>query len=231
MASVVGVLVEDVDLAEGLSGSQLREAQRACVARTVRAPRGTWRRATDLSELEQGFGLLVLSGVLSRRVGRDGRFGAELLGPGDLLRPWDDPGVHATMAFTADWVVIKPARFAVLDMQFAARAARYPELAVRLIQRAVLRSRRLATTVAIVQEPKIETRVHMLLWELAERWGRVGAEGVTLSLPMTHALVADMAAASRPAVSAGISSLRKRGRLRRDRDDWILLQGPPAGPR
>jgi CRP-like cAMP-binding protein len=35
-----------------------------------------------------GYGLLVLEGLLLRRVGIEGRYGAELLGPGDLLRPW-----------------------------------------------------------------------------------------------------------------------------------------------
>jgi CRP/FNR family cyclic AMP-dependent transcriptional regulator len=180
-----------------------------------------------LQKLEGGFGLLVLRGLLSRRVGRRGRFGAELLGPGDLLRPWDDPEAQAAMPFTSDWQVIRPVRLALLDRHFALRAVPYPEIPEQLIRRVLLRSRRLAMTMAIVHEPKIDMRVHMLLWTLAERWGTVRPDGVALVLPLTHALLADMVAASRPAVTAAISTLSRRGRLRRNRDLWLLRGGPP----
>jgi CRP-like cAMP-binding protein len=177
---------------------------------------------------EGGYGLLVLRGLLSRRVGREGRFGAELLGPGDLLRPWDDPSEHPAMPFISDWMVIKPARLAILDTRFAERAGRFPQVPANLIRRAVLRSRRLGATMAIVHEPKIETRVDMLLWTLAERWGTVRPDGVAVSLPLTHALLADMVAASRPAVTAAVSALTRRGRLHRDRELWLLPAGPPS---
>jgi hypothetical protein len=38
--------------------------------------------------MRDGIGLIVLRGRLIRRLGIDGRFGAELLGQGDVLRPW-----------------------------------------------------------------------------------------------------------------------------------------------
>jgi CRP/FNR family cyclic AMP-dependent transcriptional regulator len=221
------VLIEDPDLGEGLSGARLREAERTCLARVVRVPRGPWWPVSR--GLEGGFGLLVLEGLLSRRVGRGGRFGAELLGPGDLLRPWDRPFEHAVVPFTAEWRIIQPVRLAILDRRFALSAAPYPEIAVQLIRRTLLRSRRLAATMAVVHAPKVEARVHTLLWILAERWGKVRPDGVALSLPLTHALLADMVAASRPAVSAAVSALTKRGHLRRDRDLWLLRGGPPPG--
>ena len=37
---------------------------------------------------QEAIGLLVLQGLPVRRVGVDGRFGAELLGQGDILRSW-----------------------------------------------------------------------------------------------------------------------------------------------
>jgi CRP/FNR family transcriptional regulator, cyclic AMP receptor protein len=227
VARQVRVLIEDVELGEGLSAARLRQAERACLARVILAPRGPWRDEQMSHGLRGGFGLLVLKGLLSRRVGRGGRFGAELLGPGDLLRPWDDPSEQVAMPFDADWKVIQPVSLAVLDLRFAARATPYPEIPAQLIRRAVLRSRRLAATMAIVHEPRIATRVHMLLWTLAERWGRVRPDGVVVSLPLTHALLADMVAASRPAVTDAVSALTSRGLLRRDRDRWLLRGGPP----
>jgi CRP-like cAMP-binding protein len=179
--------------------------------------------------MPRGFGLLVLQGVLCRRVCRDGRFGAELLGPGDLLRPWEhlgDRGDQVAVTFAAQWQVIQPARLAILDRRFAVSASPYPEIADQLIARVLLRSRRLAATVAIVHHPKVKARVHLLLWVLAERWGTVRADGVALSLPLTHGLLADMVAASRPAVSAALSALTKSGHLQRDRDLWLLRRKP-----
>lgn len=225
VASLVQVLMEDVELGEGLSGTRLREAERTCLARVVRIPRGPWRPVSR--GLEGGFGLLVLEGLLSRRVGRGGRFGAELLGPGDLLRPWDHPFEYAVVPFTADWRVIQPGRLAILDRHFALSAGPYSEIVVQLIRRTLVRSRRLAATMAVVHAPKVEARVHTLLWILAERWGKVRPDGVALYLPLTHALLADMIAASRPAVSAAVSSLTGRGHLRRNRDLWLLRGEPP----
>jgi len=224
----VPVLAKDPDLAGALSGDRLRAAETACVANVVRVPRGPWGGAKASRVIAGGFGLLVIEGMLSRRVGRGGRFGAELLGPGDLLRPWEHPGDQAAMPFTAHWRVIRSARLAILDRRFAIGAAPYPEIADQLIGRVLLRSRRLAATVAIVHHPKVEARVHMLLWSLAERWGTVRSDGVALYLPLTHVLLADMVAASRPAVSAALSALTKSARLRRDRDLWLLLGEPPA---
>jgi CRP-like cAMP-binding protein len=221
------VLIEDVDLGQGLPAARLRRAERACLARVVVAPRGPMTDEQGANELPGGFGLLVLRGLLSRRVGRGGRFGAELLGPGDLLRPWDDLSEQAAMPFSSDWRVIQPVRLAVLDSRFAGRAAPYPEIFAELVRRAVLRSRRLAATISIVHEPRIATRVHMILWTLAERWGKVRPDGVAVSLPLTHALLADMVAASRPAVTAGTSALASEGLLRRNRDLWLLRGGPP----
>jgi CRP-like cAMP-binding protein len=227
VAATVRVLIEDPDLGEGLSGARLREAERTCLSRIVRVPRGPWR--PESRGLEGGFGLLVLEGLLSRRVGRGGRFGAELLGPGDLLRPWDRPFEYGVVPFTADWRIIQRVSLAILDRRFALSAAPYPEIVVQLIRRTLLRSRRLAATMAAVHAPKVEARVHTLLWILAERWGTVRPDGVVLSLPLTHALLADMIAASRPAVSAAISALAERGHLQRNRDFWLLCGGPPRG--
>jgi CRP-like cAMP-binding protein len=224
---VTPVLIEDPDLAEGLSDARREEAERACLAKVVHAEPGPWTGVAGVSELETGFGLLVLDGLMSRRVGRGGRFGAELLGPGDLMRPWDEAGELATLPFETDWRVIEQLRLAVLDRAFSIRAAPFPEIASELLHRSVERSHRLAASVAIVHEPRIQARLDMLVWTLAERWGTVRPDGVALTLPLTHALLADMVAASRPAVTSALSAIEESGRLRRDENVWLLQGGPP----
>ena len=98
---------------------------------------------------------------------------------------------------TTGWRVLETVRVAVLDDAFMANLASYPELAGRLVGRAVSRSRALAVNMAIVHQARVDVRLHMLFWQLASRWGKVGGEGVTLPLRLTHAVLSNW---SQPAV-------------------------------
>ena len=169
----------------------------------------------------------MLSGLFVRRVGRAGRFGAELLGPGDLLRPWQTVGPVATQPFDPVWEVIARSELALLDAGFARSAARFPPVAVALVDRAMLRSRQLAMTMAIVQQPRVDRRLHWLFWQLADRWGRAGRDGVRLDLPLTHALLGELVAARRPSVTTALSSLAAEGSVERSKGVWLLRGGPP----
>jgi CRP/FNR family transcriptional regulator, cyclic AMP receptor protein len=190
-------------------------------------PRGRWEgQRTDLSS--GGIGLLVLHGLLIRRVGVGGGFGAELLGEGDLLRPWQGEGAQSTLAPTTGWRVLEPARIAVLDAHAAVRFARYPELTGRLVAKALERSRNLASGMAIVHHTRVEVRLHMLFWHLADRWGRVRSDGVLLPLRLTHAILADLVSARRPSVSTGLSELARQGLVERVGDGWLLRGEPPG---
>src|SRR3954454_14443831 len=88
----VSVLDMDAGLAGVLPADQLQAARQATTAAVVRAPAGPWRSAQNAERARGGYGMLLLDGLLSRRVGVEGRYGAELLVPGDLLRPWKRDG-------------------------------------------------------------------------------------------------------------------------------------------
>jgi CRP-like cAMP-binding protein len=164
-------------------------------------------------------------------VGRDGHFGAELLGPGDLLRPWQVPGRLASRPFESTWQTVAAAELAVLDGEFVERISPYPQIAVRLVDRAMLRSRHLALELAVIQQRRIEDRLRMLFWLLADRWGRVTSDGVRVAAPLTHALLAELVAARRPTVSAALGSLADTGEVTRAGDEWTLRATPAAGPK
>jgi hypothetical protein len=195
--------------------------------RTAEVAKGEWDPG-DRHREPDGFGQLVLSGFLVRRVGRGGRFGAELLGPGDLLRPWQTIGPVATQPFEPLWSVVTPIEVALLDAAFARRAAPFPEVAVALVDRAMLRSRQLAMTMAIVQQPRVDRRLHWLFWQLADRWGRTGRDGITVEVPLTHALLGELVAARRPSVTTALAGLAAEGRVSRDGRSWLLRGGPPS---
>jgi hypothetical protein len=176
------VLGEDPDLGRPLDEQRTAQARRAGAAAVLELAEGTWDARQAAEVARDGAGLLIAAGLLVRRVGRDGRFGAELLSPGDILRPWEHDGEETVLPFGTTWRVPAPARLAVLDLAWARRMAPFPEVAAALVGRALDRSRRLAVK-AIAQHPRLEVRLEVLLWHLAERLGRVHADGVHLTLP------------------------------------------------
>jgi CRP/FNR family transcriptional regulator, cyclic AMP receptor protein len=221
------VLEEDADLSEAIPAGQRDRATRECLAQLLLVPVGRWRTSRAVLASD-GIGLLVLRGLLIRRVGVDGRFGAELLGIGDLLRPWQDEDYPSTLPTSTGWGVIEPARMAVLDLSFARHIGRYPQLGDRLMGRAVQRSRNLAVNMAIVHHARVDVRLHMLFWHLAARWGRVHSDGVHLRLRLTHSVLSDLTAARRPTVTSALSELAKQGLVRAEADGWLLASNPPG---
>ena len=221
------LLTEDVDLRAAIAPSDQERATAWCVVPALAIPRGRWN-AEQMKVMTDGIGLLVLDGLLIRRVGVDGRFGAELLGTGDLLRPWQGEDVHSTLPHTTGWRVIEPARLAVLDGGVAARLAQYPQLTGALAARALNRARQLALMMAIIHHPRIATRLHMLLWHLADRWGRVRPDGVAVELRLSHSVLADLIAAQRPSVTGSLGTLTDQGLIRPLTGGWLLRGDPPS---
>ena len=70
-----------------------------------------------------------------------------------------------------------------------------------------------------------------LFWHLAERWGRMTAEGVVMPLTLSHRLLGELVGARRPTVSAALGELAHEGRLvRRRSGDWLLVDAPEQTP-
>jgi CRP/FNR family transcriptional regulator, cyclic AMP receptor protein len=223
---VCHVLKEDPELAEAIPPERRQRAVEECTAPELRLQPGPVARRGSLG-FRGGIGVLVLSGLLIRRVGIEGRFGAELLGEGDLLRPTDD-AVSPLLPVTTDWSIVLPVRLAALDGGFEQRLGQYPELARCLIDRAILRSKYLAVNMAIVHQARVDVRLHMLLWHLAARWGRVRSDGTVLRLRLTHTVLADLVAARRPTVTTALSELARQGLVRTDGETWILPGETPS---
>lgn len=221
------LLLEDADLCSTIARSQQERAIAHCVAPALSIRRGRWN-AEQMNVMADGIGLLVLDGLLIRRVGVDGRFGAELLGAGDLLRPWQGEDIYSALPHTTGWRVLEPARMAVLDGGIAARLALYPPLTGALAARALNRARRLALMMAVIHHPRIATRLHMLLWHLADRWGRVRPDGVAVEMRLSHSLLADLIAAQRPSVTGALGTLADQGVVQPLTGGWLLCGDPPS---
>jgi CRP/FNR family cyclic AMP-dependent transcriptional regulator len=225
-ADVCYPLQEDPELAEAIEPARRDAAVDALVARQITIPAGAWRgRPTPL---DGGIGLLVLEGVLVHRVGIGERYSAELLGEGDVLRSLRGEAPTSALALTITWMILERARLAVLDERFVRQLAAFPQLAGCLFARSVLRTRQFAVNMAIVHQARVDTRLHMLFWHLAGRWGRVRSDGVAIPLRLTHTTLAELVAARRPTVTSALTDLARRGLLRPIDHGWLLSGEPPS---
>jgi CRP-like cAMP-binding protein len=225
---MISLLDEDPELGEKLDPEDLPTAGERVLAEAIDVT--SELPASWPASLRDGLGVLVLDGLLLRRVGLDGRFGAELLGRGDLLRPWQNEEAAGSVPHTAGWRVLRRGRIALLDIDFARRIVAYPSLQGQLMARAIRRSRYLTISVAIMHHPKVETRLHLLLWHLADRWGRVRPDGVFLPIKLTHMVLSELIGARRPTVSAALGAIERDGRISRDGGGWLLHGAPPGEP-
>lgn len=231
--SCLPVLAWDTDLAAALDGPRREQASRLSTTATREIPTGPWSPERLLRSagpaLADGYGLLVLEGMVARTVDCDGRTAAELLGPGDLLAPQQCGRAHETIDVGVHWTVLADLRLALLDRSFAMRLAAYPEVSVALAGRAMQRARDLAVRLSIAQFSRVDDRLTLLLWHLAERWGKVHSDGVLVRLPLTHEMLSQLIAVRRPSVTVGLGELRRRGEIVPVDGGWLLRGEPAAG--
>jgi CRP/FNR family cyclic AMP-dependent transcriptional regulator len=215
----------DPDLGEPLSEERRAAAERELLVRTAHIPVGAWEPARHLGRGPASLGLLLVTGVVAREVRLDDLTSAELLAPGDLVRPVADDHVQ-TLRPPVRWTALSRTQVAILDAGLLAPLlTRFPEVLLAIMQRVDVRADRLGLTQAISQMTGVDRRLEALFWCLADRWGRVTPDGVLVPLPLSHRLLGTLVGARRPTVSTALAGLAERGRLQRHPGGWLL-----AGP-
>jgi CRP-like cAMP-binding protein len=188
------------------------QAQRA-VAEVRRLLAGAW----DLAALKTGgrrpFAVLVLDGLICQEVVLAGRANAQLLGPGDVVRPWDI--VDAELPCRTRWTCLATSSVALLDERFVAAVRRWPALMPVVLQRMADQLHDAARRTAIVALPRVEDRLLAMFWQLADRWGVVRPEGVVVRLDLTHEFIGRLIAARRPTVTLALTALAAENLLTR----------------
>ena len=225
----ISLLKADPDLGGLLAEQRRAEAERRLLVSTHRLGVGPWDVTRLAGASADHIGLLVLDGVVARELIVADHVSAELLGPGDLIRPWQAASKSELLPVDAEWSVLSPSTLAVLDRRFAAEVSQYPEVTAALFDRLSERSLRLATTQAISQLTRVDRRLKALFWHLAERWGRVGGDGVVIPLALTHRILGQLVGARRPTVSTALSRARRARRARAPRRRLLAAARRPAG--
>jgi CRP/FNR family transcriptional regulator, cyclic AMP receptor protein len=227
--AVISIVDADPDLADLLDERELERARREAVTRIQRLSPGEWDAAAAHEPAAHHRGFLIVDGLLSRTVDVLGRHCVELVGHGDVMRPWrwDDEGSHVRAE--VGWRVLEPTRLAVLDHQFVVRTVPWPQLGLELYNRGTRRAHHLAVALAIAHHQRVDDRLLLTLWHLAERWGRVTPDGIVVPLPLSHQRLADLVGASRPSVTTALGELTRDGAIgRRGEGHWVLHGDPPA---
>lgn len=221
----VSLVEEDPDLLRGLDPSTAEEIRRVAGVNVVEFDAGPWRGKPLPTPT---FGFFILDGVISRGVVIQGRRSAELLGPGDVLRPTASDEIDSSVRFDVSWEILEPTRVALLDREFATAVSEYPDFVATVMDRIMRRAHALGFHLAVSHLKLVEMRLLVILWYYADRWGRVTPEGVLLPLRMTHGLLARVVGARRPSVSTALGRLQERRLVdRTDNGHWLLLGPPP----
>ena len=220
------ILDEDPELAQGLSPQEVSVASALFRAEVIDVSRPRWQPPGF--EPATTYGLLVLDGLMGRRVRVGSAVATELLGSGDILRPWDEPTLWDMIPPELDWRVFRPSRLAVLDERITALIGRRRELVVTFSGRLLRRARSIAYLTAISHQTRVEGRLIATLWHIASSWGRVTPDGVSVPFRLTHEVLGEIIGAQRPSVTIAMQRLQQHEKVKRMEGGGYLLLGDPA---
>lgn len=218
----VSILDADPDLGSSIAEGEWEIARELCRGRLVERPAGVWEVPRRVGPSGAILGWLIVRGVVCREFRLGERHMLELLPPGDVLAPPagdDRPALGGGIVLTTGEGTI----LVELGERFLRAGARWPGLLAEVSRRLEVQREHLAIQGLIAHLPRAEHRLLMVLWHLAERWGRVTVDGTVLPLPLTHDLLGQLAAARRSTVSLAAAALEAEGYTRRlDDGSWLL---------
>ena len=171
------------------------------------------------------FDFLVLGGVVLKETRLASRAALELLGPGDVLAPPLNAARQSESRAVSRYAAHGTASLAALDGRFRQAARRWPGLSDALHERLGRQTHRASMHMAMLHLTRVEDRVQALFVDLAERFGRVTADGVLIDVPVTHEVIGLLVGSRRPTVSLALQALSAQGVLERTPDKrWRLAQ-------
>lgn len=224
MTGVVNLLDVAPDLGGNLNETAFEQARQVIRIRVFRVPKGPW----EPPKIDHGStGLILLDGLMARTLRLGPVSSAEVIGPTDIVRPWETNLIPSVLPATAEWRVLHEARVGLIDGRATALIGRWPELSAAMSGRMMRRVRSLAFLMAAQQFVRVEDRLLAALWHLASMWGKVTPVGTVVPFRLTHEMLGNIIGARRPTTTTAIRSLTTRGLLFRNEDRYYVLRGDP----
>jgi hypothetical protein len=223
-AGTVRLLDAEPSLARGIERRVLDDAREKLIAEVRRIDGGIWEEASRTPASPLFLGYLILEGAFIREIDVSGRPSIELLGPGDLIRPWVVPQALDAMQVRDEWSVLTTGHVAIIDEGFHEQARDYPSILTVLMDRVVARARWLGFQVALSQLTRIDHRLLLTFRYVAERWGVKDPRGVRIPIRLSHRNLAALIGARRPKVSAALTTLSESGLIEQAPDGtWTFF--------
>lgn len=223
---VAFILAEDPELGEGLPPRIRQAATELLRARVIVVNRPRWQPPEQ--DPQTTYGLLLLDGLIGRRIRIGRAVSTELLSAGDILRPWEEPCLWSMIPPEVDWRVFRPTRVAIIDERITKIICSRPELVIAFSSRLYRRARHAEYIMAISHLPKVEHKLLATLWHLASNWGKVTPQGVYIPFRLTHEVLGEILGAKRPSVTTAMTHLQQRGEVATGAGGGYLLKGNPA---
>ena len=217
----IALLDVDPDLVGRKDGSELAAMRDRLTAPVYRLPVGALPEP-PMTKRQSHLGFLALKGLLLYEVSACGRATAELLGAGDLVRPWGGEPSQ-TLATDVKWTVLEPVLLADLGTVASSRFVDSSDVFETLVRRCAERAEAVAIQRSITAHVRVDVRVLAYLWHLADRFGVVQPGAVKLDVPLTHAVLARLIGARRPTVTTALQRLIQLGYLQREGRAFVLL--------
>lgn len=227
---MVRLLDAEPSLARGIDRRSLDDARETLTVEVMRMPQGPWDDASGRPDDPRFLGYLILEGAFTREILVSSRPSIELLGPGDLIRPWVVPDALAAMHVTDEWSLLSDGHVAIIGEEFHERARAFPTILTALMDRVVGRARWLGFQVALSQLTRIDHRLLLTFRYVSERWGVPAGRGTRIPIRLSHRSIAALIGARRPKVSSAISNLTEQGLIQQDKDGTWTFYAADADP-
>lgn len=211
-------------LADALSGEAREWAEEHLELPILELDSGIWH--WQATPEPAGLAGIVTTGLLAHRVTVGVHVGNDLLGPCHVVCPWRTEERVSVVAQEHEWRALSRTRIALLDEAYLGALGDIPEIAPALTAVTVDYASMVACRMAILSQPHVADRLILLLWHMAERWGRVTSDGVRLELPgLTQALLSETIGSSRQSVNLALAQLRRLDLVETETGSSWLLAG------
>lgn len=220
--SAIAVLRADPDLAARLPPDAAARATQVAWGRSLELEPGRWDCGAETGG-PTDLGLLLVDGLVCRSVHVGAECSSELLGAGDIVRPWADDDAPMALECSVEYEALVHTTAALLDRAFVARIAPWPSLTAELVGRVLQRAHARSVLNATAHVKRVDLRLLALFWYLADRWGRVRPDGILVPIKLRHATLGALIGAQRPSVTTVLGRMAERGILTRTADGHYLL--------
>lgn len=165
-------------------------------------------------------GFLLVSGTLALQVRVADRICTRVIAQGDLVLL---DGIEGdTFPASWAWSALGRARLAVLDERLLVCGRLWPGLMSAILAKGAAQARHAQLQHAVSQLPRVEDRLILLFWTLADRIGTTRPDGVWVPLSLTQKTLGRMIGARRPTVSLALRNLAEENLITRRQDGWLI---------